>query len=180
MAPPATARYDWILALTTITFFFSAFGNGANDVANSYATSVAARTLNMYQAGVLATITEFVGAVALGSRVTDTIKNGIINIDRKRHFDRIPSETYANYTNRFPGFEGNPGALMLAMGCAELGNAVWLITATGLGFPVSTTQTIVGSLIGVGFASKVYCSLGIKRNPRLISTGCYHMGVDGR
>ncbi|KAK3686974.1 hypothetical protein LTR37_019276 [Vermiconidia calcicola] len=133
MAPPATARYDWILALTTITFFFSAFGNGANDVANSYATSVAARTLSMPQAGILATITEFVGAVALGSRVTDTIKNGIINIDR---------------------FEGNPGALMLAMGCAELGNAVWLITATGLGFPVSTTQTIVGSLIGVGFASK--------------------------
>lgn len=77
MAPPATARYDWILALTTITFFFSAFGNGANDVANSYATSVAAKTLTMVQVGILATITEFVGAVALGSRVTDTIKNGI-------------------------------------------------------------------------------------------------------
>lgn len=77
MAPPATARYDWILAITTITFFFSAFGNGANDVANSYATSIAARTLTMLQVGFLATITEFVGAVALGSRVTDTIKNGI-------------------------------------------------------------------------------------------------------
>lgn len=133
MAPQATARFDWILALTTITFFFSAFGNGANDVANSYATSVAARALSMLQVGFLATITEFVGAVALGSRVTDTIKNGIIDIGR---------------------FEGRPGVLMLAMGCAELGNAVWLITATGLGFPVSTTQTIVGSLIGVGFATQ--------------------------
>lgn len=77
MAPPATAQYDWILALTTITFFFSAFGNGANDVANSYATSVAARTLSMLQVGFLSTITEFFGAAALGSRVTDTIKNGI-------------------------------------------------------------------------------------------------------
>ena len=82
MAPPATARYDWILALTTITFFFSAFGNGANDVANAYATSVAARTLSMLQVGFLATITEFVGAVALGSRVTDTIKNGISELQR--------------------------------------------------------------------------------------------------
>ena len=133
MAPPATAPYDWILALTTIFFFFSAFGNGANDVANAYATSVAARTLTMLQVGFLATITEFVGAVALGSRVTDTIKNGIIDVSR---------------------FEGRPGVLMLAMGCAELGNATWLMIATGLGFPVSTTQTIVGSLIGVGFASQ--------------------------
>ncbi|KAK5168345.1 uncharacterized protein LTR77_006915 [Saxophila tyrrhenica] len=133
MAPAATAKYDWILALTTIAFVFSAFGNGANDVANAYATSVAARTLTMVQVGFLATCTEFLGAVALGSRVTDTIKNGIFNIER---------------------FDGNPGALMLAMGCAEVGNAVWLLTATRLGFPVSTTQTVVGSLIGVGFASQ--------------------------
>ncbi|KAJ5144657.1 hypothetical protein N7448_002049 [Penicillium atrosanguineum] len=133
MVPAATAKYDWILALTSIAFIFSAFGNGANDVANSYATSVAARTLNMATAGVLAAITEFVGAVAMGSRVTDTIKNGIISIDR---------------------FEGKPGALMLAMGCAEIGSATWLMFATSMGFPVSTTQTVVGALIGVGFASQ--------------------------
>lgn len=133
MAPPATARYDWILAITTIAFVFSAFGNGANDVANSYATSVAARTLTMPQVGFLSMITEFVGAVGLGARVTSTIKNGIISINR---------------------FEGSPGALMLAMGCAEVGSATWLMVATGLGFPVSTTQTVVGALIGVGFASK--------------------------
>ncbi|KAG9532028.1 phosphate transporter, partial [Aureobasidium melanogenum] len=132
MVPPITARYDWILAITTIAFVFSAFGNGANDVANSYATSVAAHTLTMPQVGVLATITEFVGAVGLGARVTSTIKNGIISIDR---------------------FEGNPGALMLAMGCAEVGSATWLMVATGLGMPVSTTQTVVGALVGVGFAS---------------------------
>lgn len=106
--------------------------NGANDVANSYATSVAARTLTMPQVGFLSMITEFVGAVALGNRVTKTIKNGIIDIDR---------------------FEGNPGSLMLAMGCAEMGNAIWLSIATSVGYPVSTTQTIVGSLIGVGIAA---------------------------
>ena len=43
---------------------------------------------------------------------------------------------------------------MLAMGCAEFGSATWLIVATRLGFPVSTTQTIVGALIGVGFAAE--------------------------
>lgn len=131
--PANTAPYDWILAITTIAFIGASAGNGANDVANSYATSVAARTLTMPQAGVLAIITEFVGAVALGARVTDTIKNGIITIDR---------------------FEGRPTVLMLVMGCAEVGNAFWLLLATKLGMPVSTTQTIVGALCGVGFASQ--------------------------
>ena len=92
--------------------------------------SVAARTLTMLQVGFLSVITEFVGAVALGARVTDTIKNGIIDIDRF---------TAAN----------NPGVLMLAMGCAEVGSAGWLMFATGKGMPVSTTHTIVGALIGV-------------------------------
>lgn len=133
MIPAATAKYDWILALTTIAFVFSAFGNGANDVANSYATSVAARTLEMWHVGILAACTEFIGAVALGSRVTDTIKSGIIELDR---------------------FKGNPGTLMLAMGCAEVGSATWLMVATGLGWPVSTTQTTIGALVGVGFATQ--------------------------
>ena len=129
----ALQKYDWILAIISIAFCASSFGNGANDVANAYATSVAARTLTMPQVGILSMCTEFVGAVALGSRVTDTIKNGIITIDT---------------------FRPSPGTLMLAMGCAEIGSAVWLILATGMGWPVSTTQTIVGALIGVGFAAE--------------------------
>lgn len=133
MAPAATAPYQWLLAVLSVAFIFSSFGNGANDVANAYATSVAARTLTMAQAGVLAVITEFVGAVALGARVTNTIKNGIITIDR---------------------FDDRPGALMLAMTCAEIGSATWLMIASRFGMPVSTTHTIVGSLIGVGFASQ--------------------------
>ncbi|KAK6514314.1 hypothetical protein TWF506_008710 [Arthrobotrys conoides] len=139
MAPPATAKYVWILAITTIAFVFSAFGNGANDVANAYATSVAARTLTMPQVGILSMLTEFAGAVGMGSRVTSTIKNGIINVDR---------------------FNGNPGTLMLAMGCAEVASASWLMFATAIGFPVSTTQTIVGALVGVGFATEANIKWG--------------------
>ncbi|KAF1847937.1 phosphate-repressible phosphate permease-like protein [Cucurbitaria berberidis CBS 394.84] len=141
MVPAITARYDWILAITTIAFVFSAFGNGANDVANSYATSVAAQTLTMPQVGFLSIITEFVGAVALGARVTDTIKNGIINIDRFQA-------------------AANPGTLMLAMGCAEVGSATWLMFATRWGLPVSTTQTVVGALVGVGLATRAGVTWG--------------------
>lgn len=133
----ALPEYDWIIALITIAFCASAFGNGANDVANSYATSVAARTLTMPQVGILAACTEFIGAVALGSRVTGTIKNDIIDINH---------------------FADRPPMLMLAMGCAEFGSAFWLIFATKLGFPVSTTQTIVGALVGVGIASRAAVS----------------------
>lgn len=133
----ALSQYDWIIALITIAFCFSAFGNGANDVANSYATSVAARTLTMPQVGFISMCTEFIGAVALGARVTGTIKNDIIDIDR---------------------FTDKPGVLILAMACAEAGSATWLMVATRTGFPVSTTQTIVGALIGVGFASQASIS----------------------
>jgi solute carrier family 20 (sodium-dependent phosphate transporter) len=98
----------------------------------SYATSVAARTLTMPQVGVLAALTEFAGATALGARVTSTIKSGLVDADR---------------------FAGAPATLMLAMACAELGSAAWLVAATRLGFPVSTTQTCVGAVVGAGLAS---------------------------
>ncbi|KAF2260269.1 phosphate transporter [Lojkania enalia] len=130
---PALQKYDWILALTSIAFIVSSTSNGANDVANSYATSVAARTLKMWQAGILASCTEFLGAVALGSRVTGTIKSGIFSLDK---------------------FKPAPATLMLAMGCAELGSATFLTIATISGFPVSTTQTVVGALIGSGIAAQ--------------------------
>jgi len=83
---------------------------------------VAARTLKMWQAGILACFTEFLGAVALGSRVTGTIKSGIFALDT---------------------FKPVPATLMLAMGCAEVGSAVFLTVATIAGMPVSTTQTLL-------------------------------------
>jgi phosphate/sulfate permease len=135
-------KYSWIFAITTIAFLASSASNGANDVANSYATSVAARTLKMWQAGILASITEFVGAVALGSRVTGTIKSGIFSLST---------------------FEDAPATLMLAFGCAEVGSATFLTVATIAGMPVSTTQTVVGALAGVGIAAQSPLSWGWKK-----------------
>lgn len=130
---PALKKYDWILAITTIAFVFSAASNGANDVANSYATSVAAQTLKMWQAGILSFFTEFLGAVALGSRVTSTIKSGIFGLKK---------------------FQPVPPTFMLVMGCAEVGSATFLTIATFYGMPVSTTQTVVGALSGAGIAAR--------------------------
>ncbi|KAF9698014.1 hypothetical protein EKO04_004211 [Ascochyta lentis] len=130
---PALQKYNWILAITTIAFIFSSASNGANDVANSYATSVAARTLKMWQAGILACFTEFLGAVALGSRVTSTIKSGIFGLSK---------------------FQPIPPTFMLVMGCAEVGSATFLTIATLYGMPVSTTQTVVGALAGAGIAAQ--------------------------
>jgi phosphate/sulfate permease len=130
---PALKKYNWILALTTIAFIFSSASNGANDVANSYATSVAARTLDMWQAGILACFTEFLGAVALGARVTSTIKSGVFGLSK---------------------FEQTPATFMLVMGCAEVGSATFLTIATFYGMPVSTTQTVVGALAGAGIAAQ--------------------------
>jgi solute carrier family 20 (sodium-dependent phosphate transporter) len=138
-----TKTFTWILALVTVFFCISSFGNGANDVANSYANSVAARTLTLPQVGILAIFTEFIGAVALGAKVTNTIKNGILDSSR---------------------FVDTPATLMLAMSCAEAGSAAWLIIATRFGFPVSTTQTVVGAIIGAGIASGASVHWGWRKN----------------
>ncbi|KAF1978924.1 phosphate transporter [Bimuria novae-zelandiae CBS 107.79] len=116
---PALKKYDWILAITTIAFVFSSASNGANDVANSYATSVAARTLKMWHAGLLACVTEFVGAVALGSKVTTTIKSGVFGLSK---------------------FQPIPPTFMLVMGCAEVGNTTQTVVGAlaGAGIAAQT------------------------------------------
>lgn len=112
--------------------FLDAWNIGANDVANSFATSVSSRALTYTQAMVLAAICEFLGAVLAGARVSDTIRNKIIDVSV---------------------FNNAPAGLMLAMACALVGSSTWLTIATRLGAPVSTTHSIVGGIIGAGIAA---------------------------
>lgn len=91
---------DWLFSIGIIFFLISIWGIGANDVANSYATSVSSKSLTLVQAGVLATITEFVGAIALGQQVTSTIRSGVFSITL---------------------FENSPGVLLMANVVAEIG-----------------------------------------------------------
>lgn len=71
----------WILILSFIIAFILAFGVGANDVANSFGTSVGSRVLTLRAACILATIFEILGAVLLGYKVSNTVRNDIANID---------------------------------------------------------------------------------------------------
>ncbi|EGD93101.1 phosphate-repressible phosphate permease [Trichophyton tonsurans CBS 112818] len=125
-------QFDYVFAIGIIFAFLDAWNIGANDVANSFATSVSSRSLTMMQAMMIATVMEFGGAVLVGSRVSDTIRNGIISTSK---------------------FTKEPAALMLGMMCALVGSSMWLTFATKMGMPVSTTHSIVGAIIGVGIAT---------------------------
>lgn len=105
---------------------------GANDVANSWATSVSSRSITLKQAMYLATIMEFAGAIGVGGRVADTIRTKIVDIKY---------------------FEKDPAVLMLGMTCALVGSSIYLSIATRLGMPVSTTHSIMGGVIGMGIAT---------------------------
>lgn len=126
-------QFDYIFAIGMIFAFLDAFNIGANDVANSFSSSVSSRSLTYWQAMVLAGLMEFLGAVLVGNRVSDTIRKKIIK-----------TNTFTNETT----------VLMLAMAMALVGSSLWLTLATAISMPVSTTHSIVGAVIGVGIAAK--------------------------
>jgi solute carrier family 20 (sodium-dependent phosphate transporter) len=123
--------YPWIFGFGILFAFYNAWGIGANDCANSFATSVGAKVLTLKSAVIIAGIFEFSGAVLMGSHVTDAIRKNIISPDI---------------------FDNNPGALMYGMLCADLSSALWLTTATYFKYPVSTTHSIIGAIIGFALA----------------------------
>lgn len=107
--------------------FLMAFGVGANDVANAMGTSVGAKALTLKQAIFVAAIFEFAGAYLAGGQVTQTIRKGIID------------SAY---------FEGTPELLIFGMMAALLAAGVWLVLASKFGWPVSTTHSIIGAIVG--------------------------------
>ncbi len=125
------------LTITTIIFgMFMAFNIGGNDVANSFGTSVGAGTLSMKQALIVAAVFEVSGAILAGGEVTETVRSGIVDLGT---------------------IEGNPRDFMFIMMAALLGAALWLLVATRMGWPVSTTHSIVGGIVGaaltIGFTT---------------------------
>ncbi|KAM3463296.1 hypothetical protein NHJ6243_003330 [Beauveria neobassiana] len=126
------SRYNYIFILTTIFAFLDAWNIGANDVANSFASSVSSRSLTLKQAMVIASICEFAGSVSVGDRVTDTLRTKIVD---PHLFDHAPQ------------------VLLLAMMCTIMASSVFLTVATRYGMPVSTTHSVIGGLIGTATAS---------------------------
>lgn len=116
-----------LLILAIVSGFFMAWGVGANDVANAMGTSVGSGALTIKQAIVIAMIFEFAGAYLAGGEVTATIRKGIIDSDV---------------------FSSQPQLLVYGMLSALLAAGTWLLIASILGWPVSTTHTIVGAIVG--------------------------------
>jgi PiT family inorganic phosphate transporter len=107
--------------------FFMAWGIGANDVANAMGPSVGAKALTLSQAILVACIFEFAGAYLAGGEVTSTIRKGII--------DPVL-------------LADSPELLVFGMMSSLLAAGVWLIIASFKGWPVSTTHSIVGAIVG--------------------------------
>ena len=116
-----------ILILACLFGFFMAWGIGANDVANAMGTSVGSKAITIKQAILIAIIFEFAGAYLAGGAVTDTIRKGIID----------------------PAFfKGQEELLVYGMMSAMLAAGTWLLVASMKGWPVSTTHSIVGAIVG--------------------------------
>ena len=115
------------IGLAAVFGLFMAWGIGANDVANAMATSVGSKALTIKQAIVIAAIFEFLGAVLAGGEVTSTIRKGIVEPEL---------------------LAGSPELMIYGMLAALLAAGTWLLIASRNGWPVSTTHSIVGAIVG--------------------------------
>lgn len=122
------SQYGFIFIIIAATVgFFMAWGVGANDVANAMGTSVGSKALTVKQAICIAIVFEFLGAFLAGGQVTKTIRKGIID----------PSSILTT-----------PELLVYGMIAALLAAGIWLLIASMRGWPVSTTHSIVGAIVG--------------------------------
>ena len=126
------AEWGTVFLVMAIIFgFYMTWGIGANDVANAMGTSVGSGAITVKQAIIVAAIFEFAGAFIAGGQVTATIRKGIID----------PA-----------AITGQPELLVYGMLAALLAAAIWLMVATSRGWPVSTTHSIVGAIVGFAVA----------------------------
>lgn len=134
------AQYgDVFIILACIFGFFMAWGVGANDVANAMGTSVGSKAITIRQAILIAVVFEFLGAWLAGGQVTNTIRKGIID-------PALLSD--------------DPQLLIYGMLASLLAAGVWLFIASMRGWPVSTTHSIVGAIVGFAVAGLGVDSVG--------------------
>jgi PiT family inorganic phosphate transporter len=88
---------------------------------------VGSRAITIKQAVIIAAIFEFAGSYLAGGQVTATIRKGMMD-----------SSMLAD----------SPELLVYGMMASLLAAGIWLLLATRAGWPVSTTHSIVGAIIG--------------------------------
>jgi PiT family inorganic phosphate transporter len=127
------AEWGTVFLVLAIVFgLYMTWGIGANDVANAMGTSVGSGAITVKQAILIAGVMEFAGAFLAGGGVASTISKGIVDTTM---------------------YEGHPELLVLGMLAALLAAGIWLMVATARGWPVSTTHTIVGAVVGMAVAA---------------------------
>ncbi|KAF2496467.1 phosphate transporter [Lophium mytilinum] len=126
------SEYTYVFVIGTFFAMLDAYNNGANDVANAWATSVSSRSISYRQAMVFGTVFEMLGAITVGARTADTIKNGI-----------IPNSA----------FKGDAGVQMLAFTCALAAASSWVMWCTKHSAHVSSTYSLISAVAGVGVAT---------------------------
>jgi len=136
------------LVLAVVFGLFMAWGIGANDVANAMATSVGSRALTIKQAIVIAAVFEFLGAFLAGGEVTATIRKGIIDVSAVSNVDYI----------------------VYGMLASLLAAAIWLLIASTFGWPVSTTHSIVGAIVGFAIAGIGFDSIRWEKIGSIVSS----------
>ena len=120
------------LVLAVVIGFLMAWAVGANDVANAMASTVGSKTLSVQSAVLIAAVFEAVGAIFASGQVTNMIRYGVLDI---------------------AAFHEQQDIFILGMLASLLSAATWLLVATYHGWPVSTTHSIIGAVLGFGFVS---------------------------
>ncbi|OIO68877.1 MAG: phosphate permease [Zetaproteobacteria bacterium CG1_02_55_237] len=123
------ANSTLLIGMAVVFGLFMAWGIGANDVANAMGTSVGSKALTFKQAVIIAGIFELAGAVLAGGEVTKTIRKGIVDVS---------------------SLGDTPELLVYGMLASLLAAGIWLLIASRQGWPVSTTHSIVGAIVGFG------------------------------
>jgi PiT family inorganic phosphate transporter len=118
-----------ILSISSIIAFLMAVGIGANDVSNAVGTAVGAKAITIRQALLIGVIFEFLGAAFAGGEVSTTIADKLYLADT---------------------FILKSRTIILIMLASLLASGTWLMIATYCAWPVSTTHTLLGALIGLG------------------------------
>lgn len=120
----------FLLILVVLAGAYMAWNIGANDVANAMGTSVGSGALTLKQAVLIAAVLEFSGAFFFGSHVSETIQKGIVDA----------------------AVFSDPMIVVYGMLSSLLAAGIWLQIASYYGWPISTTHSIVGALVGFGAA----------------------------
>ena len=126
---------EWISQVPVVVWLaaglalYMAWAIGANDVTNAMGTSVGSGALTIRGAILVAAIFEFGGAFLVGGHVTDTVRKGILDAS---------------------AFAGREQLLVYGMLAALASAGTWLVIASRAGWPVSTTHSIVGAIVGFG------------------------------